>query len=53
MINESAELIRQKTYRQGALDYKYIIVDEYQDISRQRYNLIKECRSCVMPKSWR
>ena len=52
MINESAELIRQKTYRQGALDYKYIIVDEYQDISRQRYNLIKElsqlCNAKIM-----
>ena len=23
------------------LDYKYIIVDEYQDISRQRFDLVK------------
>lgn len=42
MINESAELIRQKRIGREQLDYKYIIVDEYQDISRQRYNLIKE-----------
>ena len=42
MINESAELIRKKQIEREKLDYKYIIVDEYQDISRQRYNLIKE-----------
>ena len=42
MINESAELIRKKQIDKEQLDYKYIIVDEYQDISRQRYNLIKE-----------
>lgn len=42
MINESAELIRKKQVAKEQLDYKYIIVDEYQDISRQRYNLIKE-----------
>ena len=42
MINESAKLIRKKQIYQEHLDYKYIIVDEYQDISRQRYNLIRE-----------
>ena len=42
MINESAELIRKKKIAKERLGYKYIIVDEYQDISRQRYNLIKE-----------
>ncbi len=42
MINESAELIRKKQIGHEQLDYKYIIVDEYQDISRQRYNLIRE-----------
>lgn len=42
MINESAELIRKKQIDHEQLDYKYIIVDEYQDISRQRYNLIRE-----------
>ena len=40
MINESAELIDKKQVSKEQLDYKYIIVDEYQDISRQRYNLI-------------
>lgn len=52
MINESAELIRQKRIDKEQLDYKYIIVDEYQDISRQRYNLIKElsqlCNAKIM-----
>lgn len=42
MINESAELIRKRQIAHEQLDYKYIIVDEYQDISRQRYNLIRE-----------
>lgn len=42
MINESAEMIRRKKICKEHLKFKYIIVDEYQDISRQRYNLIKE-----------
>ncbi len=52
MINESAELIRQKRVDKDLLDFRYIIVDEYQDISRQRYNLIKElsqlCNAKIM-----
>ena len=52
MINESSELIRKKQIAQEQLDYKYIIVDEYQDISRQRYNLIREmsnlCEAKIM-----
>lgn len=47
MINESAELIRKHQINKEQIDFKYIIVDEYQDISRQRYNLIKELsKSC-------
>ncbi|MBQ3605052.1 MAG: UvrD-helicase domain-containing protein [Muribaculaceae bacterium] len=42
MINVSAELIRKHQISGEKINYKYIIVDEYQDISRQRYNLIKE-----------
>lgn len=42
MINESANIIHKRLISQDMLDFKYIIVDEYQDISRQRYNLIKE-----------
>ena len=39
MINESAELIRKKQIEKEQLDYKYIIVDEYQDISRHGINV--------------
>lgn len=50
MINESAELIRKKQVNQEHLDFKYIIVDEYQDISRQRYNLIRELSALCSAK---
>ncbi len=42
MINDSARIIREKQISKETLDFKYIIVDEYQDISRQRYDLTKE-----------
>lgn len=42
MINDSAKIIRDQEIRGKKLDFKYIIVDEYQDISRQRFNLTKE-----------
>ena len=52
MINDAAEIIRRKQVDKEYLDYKYIIVDEYQDISRQRYNLIRElsklCNAKIM-----
>ncbi len=32
------------------MDFKYIIVDEYQDISRQRYNLIRELSKLTQAK---
>ena len=41
MINHSAKLIKDKRIERERLPFKYIIVDEYQDISRQRYKLIK------------
>ncbi len=37
MINESAKILTNNNIN---LKYKYIIVDEYQDISKQRFNLI-------------
>lgn len=40
MINESARLLREVKDMNKVLDFEYIIVDEYQDISRQRYDLI-------------
>lgn len=42
MINDSARILKEKQIKKETLDFKYIIVDEYQDISRQRFNLTKE-----------
>lgn len=42
MINDSARILREKQISGEKLDFKYIIVDEYQDISRQRFDLTKE-----------
>ena len=39
MINESARLLNEVKEMRQKLDFKYIIVDEYQDISRQRFDL--------------
>jgi len=41
MINESARILREVKEVGQKLDFKYIIVDEYQDISRQRFDLVK------------
>lgn len=41
MINESAKLLKDVKDMKQKLDFKYIIVDEYQDISRQRFDLTK------------
>ncbi len=41
MINESARILREVKEMKKKLDFKYIIVDEYQDISRQRFDLVK------------
>lgn len=40
MINESARLLREVKEMKQRLDFSYIIVDEYQDISRQRFDLV-------------
>lgn len=42
MINDSVEIIKGMQENNEKIPYKYIIVDEYQDISHQRYNLTKE-----------
>lgn len=41
MINESARLLMEVKEMKQKLDYKYVIVDEYQDISKQRFDLTK------------
>lgn len=42
MINDAARILREKQSLNEKLEFKYIIVDEYQDISRQRFDLTKE-----------
>ena len=47
MINDSARILKEEEIQGKKLEFKYIIVDEYQDISRQRFNLTKElCKLC-------
>lgn len=41
MINESVRVLNEVKEMQQKLDFKYLIVDEYQDISRQRFDLVK------------
>ena len=41
MINESARILNEVKEMKQKLNFKYIIVDEYQDISRQRFDLTK------------
>lgn len=40
MINKSARLLKESKTVSDQIDFKYIIVDEYQDISRQRFDLV-------------
>lgn len=41
MINDASQMIREGKY---VNPYKYVIVDEYQDISKSRFTLLKEMR---------
>src|SRR5690606_27026301 len=50
MINHSAKLLREIKEIEHKLDFEYIIVDEYQDISRQRFNLTKELSAVTNAK---
>ena len=47
MINDAAHMIRDGKYKNP---YKYVIVDEYQDISRSRFNLLKALRESAKYK---
>ena len=40
MINESAKVLKEIKSMNQMIDFDYIIVDEYQDISRQRFDLV-------------
>lgn len=52
MINLAAKKLDEKWENQERLPYQYIIIDEYQDIARQRFNLTKKladiCRAKVV-----
>ena len=50
MINESALLLEDIAKMKDKIRFKYIIVDEYQDISRQRFNLVENFRNSLMPR---
>lgn len=41
MINKSAILLKESQSVRDQIKFKYIIVDEYQDISKQRFNLVE------------
>lgn len=41
MINDSAKILQEQSSLGRRLGFKYIIIDEYQDISRQRFDLSK------------
>lgn len=41
MINKSAILLKESESVRDQIKFKYIIVDEYQDISKQRFNLVE------------
>lgn len=41
MINESARVLNEVKEMKEKLDFQYLIVDEYQDISRQRFDLVR------------
>ena len=47
MINEATKLIVEGETK---LNYKYIIIDEYQDISKARYQLIKAIKDHAILK---
>ena len=42
MINYAYKSVRRVKEKNSFLNYNYLIIDEYQDISMQRYNFIKE-----------
>ena len=50
MINESARILREVKEMKQQLDFRYIIVDEYQDISRQRFDLVSALHEVTTAK---
>lgn len=58
MINESARLLKEVEAVRDKVNFKYILIDEYQDISRARLNLVNELKAatkakiCVVGDDW-
>ncbi len=50
MINEANTLLAVMEKQKFALPYKYIIIDEFQDIARQRFNLTKRLSTITRAK---
>ncbi|MFR8338481.1 MAG: UvrD-helicase domain-containing protein [Eisenbergiella massiliensis] len=50
MINESSRILREVKEMKQKLAFKYVIVDEYQDISRQRFDLTRLWQKWPMRK---
>ncbi len=50
MINNAAEILDQKIERNEKIPFDYIFIDEYQDISYQRFNLAEKLSKCSNAK---
>lgn len=50
MINESARLLKEVEAVRNKVNFKYILIDEYQDISRARLNLVNEIKNATNAK---
>lgn len=50
MINESARLLKEVEAVRDKVNFKYILIDEYQDISRARLNMVKEIKAATNAK---
>ena len=50
MINDANTLLDMMEKQGGVLTYKYIIIDEFQDIARQRFNLTKRLSNITKAK---
>lgn len=50
MINEAEKALRDTEEKGIKISYKYIIIDEYQDIAKQRFNLTKRLAEVTSAK---
>ena len=50
MINEASDILEERIQKSMMLPYDYIFIDEYQDISFQRFNLAEKLSKCSHAK---